>query len=214
MKYELFIFDMDGTILNTLEDLADSLNYALDQYGYPVRTMEEVRSFVGNGVRKLVERGAGSAVSQTELDKLCAAQKEYYSVHCADKTKPYDGICELLQTLRKEGCKTAVNSNKADYAVQALVVQYFDGLFDAAAGDKPDMRKKPAPDAVNKILSRLQVPRERAVYIGDSDVDIETARNARLDCISVDWGFRDREVLKSKGAGLIVSNPSEILQYV
>lgn len=214
MKYDLIIFDMDGTILDTLEDLADSLNYTLKMHGYRTRTMEEVRSFVGNGIRRLVARGAGNTISEEELDSLCATQKEYYSLHCADKTKPYDGIPELLQTLRKAGYKTAVVSNKADYAVSNLVKQYFDGLFDMAVGERPDVRRKPAPDSVSEVLNRLQMPKEKAVYIGDSDVDIETAQNACLDCIAVDWGFRDREVLVSKGAEVIVSTPSEILTFV
>lgn len=210
MKYELAVFDMDGTILNTLEDLADSLNYALEAHGYPQRTLEEVRSFVGNGIRKLVERGAGENVCSKEIDKLCETHKEYYRAHCADKTRPYDGIPELLQELRQAGCKTAVVSNKADYAVQALSRQYFKGLFDVAAGEKPSVQKKPAPDSVFEILKLLEVEKEKAVYIGDSDVDIQTARNAGMDSILVDWGFRDREFLKEQGAETIVSAPEEI----
>lgn len=214
MKYQLIIFDMDGTILDTLEDLADSLNHALTKHGYPARTIEEVRSFVGNGIRKLVERGIGQPVSEEELDSLCATQKEYYSVHCADKTKPYDGILELLSQLRQSGYKTAVVSNKADYAVQNLSKQYFDGLFDLSVGERPGVQRKPAPDSVNEVLKQLQVTKEQAVYIGDSDVDIRTARNAEMDCIAVDWGFRDREVLQSHGADTIVSSPEEILDLV
>lgn len=205
---------MDGTILDTLEDLTDSLNYALDKHGYPTRTISEVRSFVGNGIRKLVERGIGKTVSEEEIDKLCATQKEYYSAHCADKTKPYEGILELLKELRKAGYKTAVVSNKADYAVQNLVKQYFDGLFDMAVGEKPNVRKKPAPDSVNQVLKQLQVAKEKAIYIGDSDVDIETARNANMDCIAVDWGFRDRDTLLAKGANIIASTPSEIINLI
>ncbi len=211
MKYELIIFDMDGTILDTLEDLADSLNFALTEHGYPVRTIEEVRDFVGNGIRRLVERGMGRPASEEEIDRLCATQKEYYSVHCADKTKPYDGIVDLLQTLHQSGYKTAVVSNKADYAVQNLVSQYFDGLFDIAVGEKTSVRRKPAPDSVNEVLKQLQITKEKAVYIGDSDVDVETARNAQMDCIAVDWGFRDRDVLRTHGATAIVSTPEEIL---
>ena len=214
MKYELVIFDMDGTILNTLEDLADSLNYALKTHGYPQRTLEEVRRFVGNGVRKLVERGVGKDISEKELDTLCDTQKQYYSVHCADKTRPYNGIYELLKSLRNAGCQTAVVSNKADYAVQELCKRYFDGLFDAAVGEKPSVLKKPAPDSVNEVLKLLGIDRKAAVYVGDSDVDIQTARNAGMDSIIVDWGFRDRAFLKEKGAGILVSAPEQIEEYV
>ena len=210
MKYQLIIFDMDGTILDTLEDLADSLNVTLEKNGYKKRTLAEVRSFVGNGLRKLMERGVGQAISEEELDRLCAQHKEYYSLHCMDKTKPYEGITELLKKLRKAGCKTAVVSNKADYAVQKLVEQYFNGLFDIAVGEKPSVRRKPAPDSVNEVLRQLQIPKENAVYIGDSDVDVETARNVNMDCIAVDWGFRDRDYLHSIGAETIVSSMAEL----
>ncbi len=214
MRYKLAIFDMDGTILNSLEDLADSLNYVLSVHGYPKRTLEEVRNFVGNGIRKLVERGVPEPVDSSRLDQLCQEHKDYYKLHCADKTRPYDGIPELLRNLRQAGCRTAVVSNKADYAVQALCNNYFEGLFDTAVGEKPSVLKKPAPDSVNEVLKRLHIAREDAVYIGDSDVDIETARNAGMDSIIVDWGFRERVFLIEKGATLIVSAPKEVEKLI
>lgn len=214
MKYELVIFDMDGTILNTLEDLADSLNYVLQKHNYPKRSLEEVRNFVGNGIRKLVERGVPVKLDHMKLDQLCEEHKEYYRVHCSNKTKPYNGILELLGKLRKAGMKTAVVSNKADYAVQVLCEQYFDGLFDVAVGEKPSVPKKPAPDSVYEVLKKLQTAKEKAVYIGDSDVDIATAQNAGMDSILVDWGFRDRVFLKENAAETIVSTPSEIATLV
>lgn len=214
MKYELAVFDLDGTILNTLDDLSASLNFALKKSGYPVRTTEEVRCFVGNGIRKLIERGVPTGTDKASADKVYRDFSEHYKVHCADMTRPYDGIPELLQKLKKNGIKTAVVSNKADYAVQDLCAQYFDGLFDAAAGERDGVRRKPAPDLVFMILEKLGVKCENAVYIGDSDVDIETAKNSGMDCIAVEWGFRDRSLLMKCGAENIVSNPMEIAEIV
>lgn len=211
MKYDLIIFDMDGTILDTLEDLKNSVNHGLRCMGYPERTTDEVRSFVGNGIRKLMERSVPGRTSEEDIQRMHACFTEHYKEHCADCTKPYDGILKLLEHLRKSGCKTAVVSNKADYAVQALCRQYFEDQFDMAAGEQqPRYRKKPAPDLVNLVLEQLNIPRSRAVYIGDSDVDIETARNAQLDCIAVDWGFRDRAFLLRHGAETIVSDTEEL----
>lgn len=212
--YKLAVFDMDGTILDTLEDLKDSVNYALSECGYPQRTYDEVRSFVGNGIRKLIERAVPEGVSVSDIDRVHEVFTGHYKVHCADKTKAYDGIKPLLEELRANGIKTAVVSNKADYGVQELCKEYFDGLFDYAVGEREGIRRKPAPDSVNEALRVLGVPKSEAVYIGDSDVDYETAVNAGLPCISVLWGFRDEEFLRSKGATLFVREPSEILNIV
>ena len=213
MKYQLAIFDMDGTILNTLEDLTDSLNYALSCSNYPTRTLDEVRNFVGNGIRKLMERAVPSGTSPEELEQVYADFTAYYPKHCYDKTKPYSGMIETIQNLRKQGIKTAVVSNKADYAVQILCKQYFDGLFDYAVGEQSGVQRKPAPDSVNMVLDKLKINRTNAVYIGDSDVDIDTARNAEMDCISVDWGFRDPSFLQEHGAKIMVSSPEELLNF-
>ena len=213
MKYDLYIFDMDGTILNTLEDLTDSVNYALKRAGFPVHSIENVRCFVGNGIKKLIERAVPNGATPEQIEAVYKDFREFYTIHCADKTKPYDGILELLQTLHENGCKTAVVSNKADFAVQELCKQYFDELFDYAIGEKKELNKKPAPDAVNLILQELQVDKSRAVYIGDSEVDLATARNAKLPCIAVNWGFRDEELLIENGANIIVSNPDEIMNF-
>ena len=214
MKYTIAIFDLDGTILNTLEDLADSTNYALKTCGYPERTMDEVRQFVGNGIRKLMERAVPEGTPVEEIDRVHETFTAHYKVHCADKTRPYDGIMELLQNLKKDGCKLAVVSNKADYGVQELCKQYFDGEFDFAVGEREGIRKKPAPDSVNEVLKTLECSRDRAVYIGDSDVDIQTAANAQMDHIIVEWGFRDIPFLISKGAKVLVEKPEEILEIV
>ncbi len=214
MKYMIAIFDLDGTILNTLEDLADSTNYALKTCGYPERTMDEVRQFVGNGIRKLMERAVPEGTPVEEIDRVHETFTAHYKVHCADKTRPYDGIMELLQNLKKDGCKLAVVSNKADYGVQELCKQYFDGIFDFAVGEREGIRKKPAPDSVNEVLKTLGCSRDRAVYIGDSDVDIQTAANAQMDHIIVEWGFRDVPFLIAKGAKVLVEKPEEILEIV
>lgn len=214
MKYTLVIFDLDGTILDTLEDLTDGVNYALSECGYPVRTIEEVRRFVGNGIRKLIERALPSGTPETEIDRVHGIFSPYYKAHCDVKTKPYDGIPAMLQDLRDAGVLTAVLSNKGDFAVQPLIRQYFPDLFTIAFGERAGIPRKPAPDAVFEILERLGVDKSNAVYIGDSNVDIETAQNAGLPCICVDWGFRDRAQLIAAGADTIVSAPEELLEAI
>lgn len=214
MKYKITVFDMDGTILNTLDDLKDSLNFTLDHFGYPKRTLEEVRRFVGNGIMKLIERGVPASTSEEKIKEAYSFFIEYYSAHCADKTKPYTGITELLKKLRKDGIKTAVVSNKADIAVKELCDKYFKGLFDISIGEREGVRRKPAPDSVNEVLNQLGFSREEAVYIGDSDVDVETAKNADMVCIGVEWGFRDRELLIEKGADYIVSDTEELYKLL
>lgn len=210
MNYKLAIFDLDGTILDTLEDLTDGVNYALSECGYPVRTIAEVRRFVGNGIRKLIERAVPSDTPEAEIDRVHGIFSPYYKAHCDVKTKPYDGIPEMLQALRAAGMETAVLSNKGDFAVQPLIRHYFPDLFTLAFGERPGIPRKPAPDAVFEILERLGTDKADAVYIGDSNVDIETARNAGLSCICVDWGFRDRVQLIEVGAERIVSTPEAL----
>ncbi|MBQ7003870.1 MAG: HAD family hydrolase [Oscillospiraceae bacterium] len=210
MNYKLAIFDLDGTILDTLEDLTDGVNYALSECGYPVRTIAEVRRFVGNGIRKLIERALPAGTPEAEIDRVHGIFSPYYKAHCDVKTKPYDGIPEMLQALRAAGMETAVLSNKGDFAVQPLIRHYFPDLFTLAFGERPGIPRKPAPDAVFEILERLGTDKADAVYIGDSNVDIETARNAGLSCICVDWGFRDRAQLIEDGAERIVSTPEAL----
>ncbi len=214
MKHKLAIFDMDGTILDTLADLKNSMNYTLEQFNCPKRTLDEVRLFVGNGIRNLIIRAAPPATDENTIDKMFAVFNEHYAVHCNDNTRPYDGIADLLKQLRINGVKTAVVSNKADYAVQTLVEKFFSGLFDYAVGEKAGVRKKPCPDSVNEVLKTLNIDRKDAVYIGDSEVDIATAENAKMDCISVDWGFRDRNVLIKNGATVIVSKTDRLSEEI
>lgn len=214
MAVKLAIFDMDGTILDTLGDLCDSLNYVLAKQGYPVRTLDEVRSFVGNGIAKLIERAVPCDCTKEQTLRVYEEFIPYYREHCAEKTKPYDGIVKLLSDLKQNGIWLAVVSNKADAAVQDLCKQYFEGLFDIAVGECPGMEKKPAPDAVNLVLDKLHIFREEAVYIGDSEVDIATAVNSGLQLCVVDWGFRDVDFLKAHGAKRIFSDTESLKEYL
>lgn len=214
LKYDIAIFDMDGTILNTLEDLKDSLNYSLRACGFPERTLSEVRDFVGNGIVKLIERAVPPDAEMSKKSEVRNVFNDYYSVHFADKTKPYDGITEMLKMIKSKNILTAVVSNKPDYGVQLLCRQFFDGLFDYSTGVREGIEKKPHPDSVNYILNKYGIPAYRAVYIGDSDVDIMTARNAGTDCIIVDWGFRSRAELISAGADTIVSCTQELYNLI
>lgn len=214
MKYTAVVFDLDGTLLNTLEDLMDAVNYALDKYGYPIRTLDEIRRFVGNGVRKLMERALPDGAANPKFEELLAAFREYYTVHCQDKTHAYDGILELLQQLKTAGYKLAIVSNKLDSAVKELHQSYFSEYVQAAIGEKEGVQRKPAPDMVLNALTELRCTKQEAVYIGDSEVDIQTAANAGLDCISVSWGFRDADFLQKKGACVIADTPQQLCKLL
>ena len=214
MRYKLAIFDLDGTILNTLEDLADSTNYALAAADMPERTIDEVRQFVGNGIHKLIERAVAPGSSDKQIEQVFTIFKAYYKDHCAVKTRPYDGIMELIHVLREKGILTAVVSNKGDFAVQILCEDYFPGMFDFAVGEREGIRRKPAPDSVLAVLEKFQINKEEAVYIGDSEVDIQTAVNAGMKEIAVTWGFRPETFLKENGADCIVHTPEELLRKI
>lgn len=214
MKYKLAIFDMDGTILNTLEDLMDALNYALRKNGYPEHGIDDVRRFVGNGMWKLIERAVPKGTDKDIQVRVHDDFMAYYHIHCADKTKPYNGILSLLGELRKLGCKTAVVSNKADVAVHELCEQYFPHMFDCEIGARDGISNKPAPDSVNEVLKTLKIDKSNAVYIGDSDVDVATAQNAHMDSIIVTWGFREKEFLKAQGGKVFADTTEEILQMI
>ncbi len=211
--YEVYLFDLDGTLLNTLDDLSAAVNAALKTYGLPPRTKEEVRSFVGNGIKKLIERAIGEK-NHPSFSGVFDEFKRYYQVHCKDQTKPYAGVLELLQELKARGKKCAVVSNKADFAVQELSKEYFGELiaFSVGENESAGIAKKPAPEMVLKALDALGANRENAVYIGDSEVDLQTAQNAGLPCISVAWGFKDEEFLIAHGAKILVREPREILK--
>lgn len=208
------IFDMDGTLLDTLEDLMDAANAGLAAKEYPARTLEEIRTFVGNGVRCLMERAAPEGIPEENLEDCLDAFKAYYARHWQDKTKPYDGILPLLTRLKEMGVKTAVISNKYDQAVAQLCEDYFPGSFDIARGEREGVPRKPAPDAVFAILKELGVTKEQAVYVGDSEVDMATAKNAGLKAVGVTWGFRSRELLEEKGADHIIDEPMQLLSLL
>ena len=213
MSYQTYIFDLDGTLLDTLGDLAASVNYAMRMHGMPEHSVDEVRQFVGNGVRRLMERAVPGGAAHPAFEAAFATFRRHYMEHSLDTTRPYEGIPELLQELKRRGRHTAVVSNKFDAATKELCRHFFPDTIDVAVGEHEaeGIRKKPAPDTVLQALSQLGVGQEGAVYVGDSDVDIQTARNSGLPCISVLWGFRDREFLLAHGAETFVSQPSELL---
>lgn len=210
------IFDLDGTLLNTLDDLADSTNYALSKFGYPTRTIDEVRQFVGNGVAKLIERAIPEGKNNPNFEKCLAIFKENYAQNMYNKTAPYNGIIEMLSNLKSKGIKIAVVSNKFDLAVKELCKKYFEGFIDFAAGENEaqGIKKKPAPDTVISVLNEFNLASEDAVYVGDSDVDIMTAKNSKMPCISVTWGFRDEKFLLENGATILINAPSEIYNHL
>ena len=210
--YKTVVFDLDGTLLDTLDDLADAVNFALTEFSLPTRTREEVRAFIGNGMANLMERAVGYA-DHPQAEDILWAFKKYYAAHCKDKTRPYDGIVEVLQTLKAQGKKLAVLSNKADFAVKALVEEYFPQTFDAVQGENEaaGIRKKPAPDALFTIMETLGCDRKNTLYIGDSEVDIHTAKNADVTCLSVTWGFKDRAFLIENGGKIFADSPEEIV---
>lgn len=213
-KYDTIIFDLDGTLLNTLEDLADAVNYALQSVGMPKRTLDEVRSFVGNGVKRLLELSVPEGLDNPAFKEVFAKFREYYALHCNDKTRAYDGVVQLLRELKDEGYALAIVSNKLDSAVKELSAIYFEGIVSVAIGEKEGVAKKPAPDTVFKALEELCMPAEGAVYVGDSDVDVMTAKNAGLPCISVLWGFRDKDFLIGHGAVQFAETPEDIKKYL
>ena len=214
MSKPTYIFDIDGTLLDTLTDLAASVNYALRQFGMPEHSTDDIRRFVGNGVRRLMERAIPQGAENPQFDAVFAAFREHYMRHSADTTRPYEGIPETLSELKRRGCPMAVVSNKMMDATQELVKRFFPEI-EVAIGEHEaaGIHKKPAPDTVYEALRRLGASKESAVYVGDSDVDIETACNAGLPCISVLWGFRDREFLLQHGATTLIQHPRELLVY-
>ena len=214
MKHKLLIFDMDGTILDTLEDLEAATNYALKAHGFPERTLEEVRAFVGNGTLLLIERACPSGTDEHKIRAVYETFTPYYNEHCCECTKPYSGIINAIEEIRSMGIKTAVISNKPDAAVHELCKDWFPNLFDFEIGARENVPNKPAPNSVNEIIARLSLKKDEVAYIGDSDVDVETALNAGIDCIGAEWGFRGREFLLQHGAKVTVKNAEELLAYI
>ena len=209
-KYDTYIFDLDGTLLSTLGDLAASCNYALRTHGMPERTIDEVRRFVGNGVKLLMQRAIPGGLDNPQFDDAYATFRQHYMQHNLDTTQPYPGIMPLLQQLKAEGKHIAVVSNKFYAATRELCRHFFGDLVPVAIGEREDIRKKPAPDTVIEALRQLGVGKEGAVYVGDSDVDVATAKNSGMPCVSVLWGFRDKEFLVEHGATTFISRPEDM----
>ncbi|MBQ7369040.1 MAG: HAD family hydrolase [Clostridia bacterium] len=211
--YRTVIFDLDGTLLDTLDDLTDAVNHALSAFGLPLRTKEEVRVFVGNGIANLIKRAIG--YEHPKFEEVLQEFRVFYGEHCKDKTKEYAGITPLLKELKARGVKTAVVSNKADFAVKKLAAEYFPDLLETAVGENEaaGIAKKPAPDSLFAVMKQLNAENATTVYVGDSEVDIQTANNAGVACISVVWGFKDERFLKENGAKTLVSAPEEILGF-
>lgn len=208
--YKTYIFDLDGTLLDTLNDLHASCNYALRTHGMPERSLEEVRQFVGNGVKKLMERAIPDGLENPLFEDTLQTFRQHYLLHNLDTTLPYPGIMEMLQQLKAQGKRIAVVSNKFYAATQDLCKHFFGDTIQVAIGEREDIKKKPAPDTVLEALRQLQVTRQDAVYVGDSEVDVETARNSGIPCISVLWGFRSKSFLLSHGATTFIETPSEL----
>ena len=214
MSINTVVFDMDGTVLNTLYDLTASVNHVLTQFGMPLRRQDEYRMFFGNGIRFAIKCAAPEGTSDETLDRMLPLFREHYDAHCLDNTKPYDGIPELMRRLKDDGYKIAIVSNKIDSAVKELHERFFSDCVDVAIGEQEGIRRKPAPDMVMEALRLLDSKQEEAIYIGDSEVDIQTADNSGLDCISVLWGFRDRELLIKNGAKVFAETPMDVYDIV
>ena len=208
------IFDLDGTLLYTLEDLKDSVNFALSKFNYPQKNLEEIRKFVGNGVKVLMELSIPQGENNKNFDECLAIFKTHYAQNMYNKTKPYDGIIEMLETLQQQGFRTAVVSNKFDLATKELCKKYFAEKIEIAIGESENIRKKPAPDSVFKVMEILNSNKNSTYFVGDSEVDIQTAQNANLKCISVTWGYKNEEFLLKNGAKFLANSPQEILKII
>lgn len=213
MKHAV-IFDLDGTLLNTLGDLRAATNHALEVRGLPPHSMEEIRQFIGNGIRLLIRRAMPEGTPEAEIDAALDDFKAYYAAHIHDRTVPYDGIPQLLTALRKRGIKVAVLSNKIDSASQQLIEYFFPGKTDVVFGEHVGVPRKPDPTSCRMVMQQLGVQPEQVLYVGDSGTDMQTAKNAGLYAVGVTWGFRSKEVLLKYGADLLVHRPEQILQIL
>lgn len=213
MKHAV-IFDLDGTLLNTLGDLRAATNHALEVRGLPPHSMEEIRQFIGNGIRLLICRAMPEGTPEAEIDAALDDFKAYYAAHIHDRTVPYDGIPQLLTALRKRGIKVAVLSNKIDSASQQLIEYFFPGKTDVVFGEHVGVPRKPDPTSCRMVMQQLGVQPEQVLYVGDSGTDMQTAKNAGLYAVGVTWGFRSKEVLLEHGADILVHRPEQILQIL
>lgn len=210
MRYKAVLFDMDGTVLDTLDDLADSVNRSLREFGLPEVSRFQVGQSLGNGAKYLIRHCLPEGSDEALCEQVLSFYKPWYDAHCLIKTKPYDGILQLMETLRADGVSQAIISNKPDSAVQELAEAFFPGLMDVVIGESPAVKRKPSPDTVLAAASQMGLMASDCVYIGDTEVDLETARNAGMDCIPVSWGFRTEEQLRAAGAEEIIRSPEEL----
>ncbi|MBR4423671.1 MAG: HAD-IIIA family hydrolase [Mailhella sp.] len=210
-RYAAVVFDLDGTLLDTLEDLAGSVNFALEKHAGMTRSVVQIRSFIGNGVRMLMTRSLPGGQENPAFESAFADFREHYRDHCRDKTQPYPQIMDLVKELSARGSKLAIVSNKADPEVKKLSREFFGGLICSSVGEREGVARKPAPDTLFETLKEMGVAKQDAVYVGDSEVDVQTARNAGVDFIGVTWGFRSAEQLRQAGAQTLVSSPMELL---
>ena len=214
MRYEAILFDMDGTVLYTLEDLHDAINAALAHFGMPALTLSQVQAYVGNGSARLVELALPAGTPEALRLEVLDWYKPYYDAHCNVKTRPYDGIPELMRQLRAAGLRLVIISNKPDSAVRLLAEDHFPGLLDLAVGETAQVRRKPWPDMIEVSAARLGLDRSRCLYVGDSEVDVLTAKNAGIDCASVCWGFRTRQQLLEAGAARIFDSTDSLRDWI
>ncbi|MGN0174300.1 MAG: HAD family hydrolase [Acutalibacteraceae bacterium] len=209
------IFDLDGTLLNTLDDLGNSVNFMLEKYGYKTFSMDEYKYKVGNGMRKLIERSMPeNHQSEEEITQALDIFMAHYEKHKMDKTAPYDGIIDLLKQLKKQGIKTAVVTNKADVAAKPLIAEVFPNLFDEVTGQKEGVPTKPNPTVVFNVMKQLDVTPNECIFVGDSGVDMQTAKNSGAFALGVLWGFRKADELIENGAEKIISKPNELLELI
>lgn len=213
-KYKAVIFDLDGTLLDTLEDLTDSVNAALNPYGCPTKNIEQIRSYVGNGIRNLIIRCVEGGENHPDFEKIFHAFRIHYKANCRNKTKPYSGVMRMLGILKENNIKLAIVSNKADFAVKELNEYYFKEFHMAAIGEREGIARKPSPDTVCEAMRELGVTADQTVYVGDSEVDIKTAANAQIPCISVLWGFRSREILTEHNARYFAETADDVLKLL
>lgn len=212
--YDTVIFDLDGTLLNTLSDLHAAVNKALSHFGMPERSMDEVRTFLGNGYLYLISHSVADGTDERKTAEVLKYFEDYYYSHSMDTTAPYKGIPEVVKSLAENGYRLAIVSNKGMDAVKALAAHFFSSLIPVAIGESAEVRRKPAPDTALEAMRLLSALRSTSLYVGDSEVDIATARNAGIDCLSVSWGFRSRQMLEKSGAKNIIDCPAEILSFL
>ena len=210
MKFDTILFDLDGTLLNTLDDLADSVNAVMKKEGYALRTKDEIMAFIGDGVKMLMKRSLPQETCEEDIHRCLSQFREIYMKNMLNQTKPYDGILDLLRKLKSMGLKIGVVSNKLDEATKELCSLFFEGNVDAAIGDNHERKKKPAPDNVFEAMRQLHAVKDKTLYVGDSNVDMQTAQNAGLTCVGVTWGYRSREVLLEEGADYIIDRPDQL----